>query len=89
LRRSPSSLDQTTFALSRLAMARSSGQLEGRQPIAADVEVGERTSAGTGLAGGVSIDMERYIARAAAFTRRSILRAGTPLSRACLRRWKT
>jgi len=40
------------------------------------------------LVGGVCIDPERYIPRAAVFTRRNILRAGTPLRRACPRRWK-
>jgi hypothetical protein len=41
-----------------------------------------------GRVAGVRIDPERYIPRAAVFTRRKILRAGTRLSRACPRRWK-
>ncbi|MEY2441700.1 MAG: hypothetical protein QOJ46_1126 [bacterium] len=34
------------------------------------------------------MDTERYIPQAAVITRHEILRAGTPLSRACPRRWK-
>jgi hypothetical protein len=48
----------------------------------------QRFRALQGLGGGVCIDLERYIPRAVVFTRRKVLRAGNPLSRACPRRWE-